>query len=272
MGDVPTERLNSRSTTVQQDWLAWLPEAKESLFQAVFDDLEVSYTILSVALDDAFTLCNQGRFALAREQAVMFSGLFDRLAGRLRGTLRTLDEHGRQFGTTAMVVPLQVDLFRNDQAQTVARANYLFSMVSLRRPGRFFRKVTALEELVVKLQAQVHKITREIGNGATVSIPVEWANLEMLHHDLNTCFCETTIIVKSFLCAMPDAELLSFRTQVLSLLAATVAVASGRPATFTTKIGTAHQPEAAASPASEDLAPRDLTDSSENARRRRLNT
>jgi hypothetical protein len=140
VGDVPTERLNSRSTTVQQDWLAWLPEAKDSLFQAVFDDLEVSYTILSVALDDAFTLCNQGRLALAGEQALMFSGLFDRLAGRLRGALRTLGEHGRHFGTTAMVVPLQVDLFRNDQAQTVARANYLFSMFLCVGPAVFFAR------------------------------------------------------------------------------------------------------------------------------------
>ena len=45
--------------TVQEDWLASLPEEKSRLFASVVEELEVSYTILSVALNDAFSLCDQ---------------------------------------------------------------------------------------------------------------------------------------------------------------------------------------------------------------------
>src|SRR5689334_24762914 len=107
----------TRVGTVQQDWLALLPEEKGLLFEALLDELEVSYNILSVALDDAFTLCHQGNLLPAREQASMFSDLFDRLAGRLRAVLRTLAEHARHFGTYPRVAPLRADLFRGDRAQ-----------------------------------------------------------------------------------------------------------------------------------------------------------
>jgi hypothetical protein len=264
VGDAPIDRLNCRPTTVHQDWLAWLPEAKGALFQAISDDLEVSYTILSLALDDALRFCNQGRLPLAREQAQIFSSLFDRVASRLRGALRTLDEHGRHSGTTATVAPLQVDLFRNNQAQTVARANYLLSMVSLRRPGRFFRKVAALDDLVTKLQSQARIITAEIWDGTSLRLPLQWTNLEVLHHDLNTCFCETSIVLKSFLRAMPDAELLSFRKRLLSLIPASEAAHPERPARFVTKIVPACQPEPEAS-----LAQAAVAEDSEDARRRR---
>ena len=222
--------------TIQQDWLAWLPEEKRTLFQSMLGDLEVSYTILSVALNDAFTICSQGKLPLAREQAAMFAGLFDRLVGKLHGILRTLDEHGRHFGTNVQVAPLRVDLFRTEQAQAVARANHLLSLVSLRRPGRFFRKLASLDQLLAKLQKQVRLITTEIMDGASLSLPGQWTQLEGLHHDLNTCFCETTIVLKSFFCALPDAELLPFRTRLLSMAPAAVADDPGRAARFANKM------------------------------------
>jgi len=243
LGDAPIDRPVSRPRTIQEDWLAWLPEEKSSLFRSMFDELEVSYTILSVALDDAFTFCGQGRLVLAREQAAMFAGLFDRMAGRLRGVLRVLDEHGRHFGSSVQVAPLRVDLFRGDQAQSVARANHLLTMVSLRRPGRFFRKLTALDELVGKLQKQSRFITTEISEGATLSLPQQWNQLEVLHHDLNTCYCETTIVLKSFFCAMPNEQLLPFRKRLLSLVPAGIAVHPGRPAEFVARMAAAGQSE-----------------------------
>ena len=98
----------------------------------------------------------------------MFSALFDRVAGPLRGVLRALDEHGRLLGTAANVAPLRVDIFRNDLAQAVARANYLFSMVSF-AAGRdvFFRKLSALQELTAKLQGQARTVTAEISEGGS---------------------------------------------------------------------------------------------------------
>jgi hypothetical protein len=282
LGDAPIDRLVSRPRTVQQDWLAWLPEEKGALFQAMFAELEVSYTILSIALDDALTFCNEGRLAMAREQARMFSGLFERVTGRMIGVLRSMDEHARQFGTAAKVAPLQVDMFRNDQAQSVARANYLLSMVSLRRPGRLFRKLAALNELVAKLQTQVRAIASEIVKGTSLSPAVQWANLEVLHHDANTCFCETSIVLKSFLCAMPDAELLPFRARLLSLAPTSSTIYPGRSTPFVTNIMPASQTRPQSEPntshAQSALVPDDDaddgTDDPSNAqlRRRQLNS
>jgi hypothetical protein len=248
MGDSPIGRAVSSGATVQEDWQAWLPEEKSSLFEAVYDELEVSYVILSVALDDAFTFCEQGKLLPAREQAGVFSDLFDRLSGRLRGVLRSLNEHGRHFGSHSRVTPLRAELFRSDRAQMMVRANHVLSLVSLRKPSRFFRKLAALDELVTKLQKQTREISAEIVEGASVYLPRQWTHLEVLHHDLNTCFCETTVVLKSFLRALPAAELLPFRKRLLSLVPKTLAVRPRRPAPFATRIASACEPQPAVCP------------------------
>ncbi len=101
-----------RTGTVQEDWVAWLPEAKDQLFAFTRKDLEVSYVILSVVLDDTLTLCKQDRVPPTREQAAIVADLFDRLAGHLRRVLRALYGHGCQFGTLPNVAPLRPDCFR----------------------------------------------------------------------------------------------------------------------------------------------------------------
>ncbi|PYU21898.1 MAG: hypothetical protein DMG32_19405 [Acidobacteria bacterium] len=106
MEDAIANRGLRRTASVQEDWVAWLPEEKDRLFYATLNELEISYGILSVTLDDAFNLCGQGKLAPAREQARMVAQLFDRLAGRVRGILRSLYEHSRQFGTFPNTAPL----------------------------------------------------------------------------------------------------------------------------------------------------------------------
>jgi hypothetical protein len=45
-----------------------------------------------------------------------------------------------------------------------------------------------------------------------------WSKLELLHYDLNTCLCETTVVLRSFLHAMPGEALKPVKTG-LSILA-----------------------------------------------------
>jgi hypothetical protein len=207
-----------RTATVQEDWIAWLPEEKDSLFDATLDELEVSYVVLSVALNDAFSLCQDGKFGQAREEVAMFVGLFDRLAGRVRGVLRTLNEHGRHFGTKANVVPLCPDFFRSEHAQQLARANNLTFLLVLRARTRFFRKLGAIDETVAALRNEAQDIAGGISDGSTIALPNQWTRLEVLHYDLNTCLRETTIVLKSFLCVLPSEELTPFRKRLLSFL------------------------------------------------------
>lgn len=217
MEDALANRGLRRTASVQEDWVAWLPEEKDRLFDAIVNELETSYKILSVTLDDAFTLCGQGKIVPAREQARMFADLFDRLGARVRGILRSLYEHSRQFGTFPNTAPLRPGFFRSERAQQVARANNLLALVRFRARTRFFRKLGALEEIVAGLQRQVRETARDIAEGVAVSWREHWTHLEVLDYDLNTALCETAIVLKSFFCALPDEELPGFRQRVVSL-------------------------------------------------------
>jgi hypothetical protein len=215
--DATAHRGLRRTASVQEDWVAWLPEEKDRLFDATLNELEKSYRILSVTLDDAFNLCRQGKIAPAREQARMFAELFDRLAGLLRGVLRSLYEHSRQFGTFPNTAPLRRGFFRSERAQQVARANSLLAVIRFRARTRFFRKLGALEEIVAGLQRQARETARDIAEGVAVSWRKQWTQLEILDYDLNTSLRETTIVLKSFFCALPIEELPAFRQKVVSL-------------------------------------------------------
>lgn len=206
-----------RTASVQEDWLAWLPEEKDRLFDGTLSELDISYGILSVSLNDAFNLCRQGKLASAREQARMFAELFDRLAGRLRGILRALYEHGRQFGTFPNTAPLRPGFFRSERGQQVARANNLLALIRFRARTRFFRKLGALEEIVAGLQREARETARDIAEGIAVSWRKQWTRLEVLDYDLNTSLRETTIVLKSFFCVLPLEELPAFRQTVVSL-------------------------------------------------------
>jgi hypothetical protein len=206
-----------RTASVHEDWVAWLPEEKDRLFDAILSELEISYGILSVSLDDAFTLCHLGKLSPAREQARMFAELFERMAGRLRGTLRSLYEHSRQFGTFPNTAPLRPLFFRSERAQQVARSNNLLALVRFRARTRFFRKLGALEEIVAGLQREARETARDIAEGMAVAWRKQWTRLEVLDYDLNTSLRETTVVLKSFLCVLPIEELPAFRQRVASL-------------------------------------------------------
>jgi hypothetical protein len=234
-----------RTASVQEDWLAWLPEEKDRLFDATRNELDRSYAILSVTLDDAFNLCRQGKFAPAREQAHMFADLFDRLAGRVRGTLRLLYEHSREFGTFPNTAPLRPGFFRSERAQQVARANNLLALVRFRARTRFFRKLGALEEIVAGLQRETRETARDIAEGVALSWRKQWTRLEVLDYDLNTSLRETTIILKSFFCVLPTEELPAFRHRVVYLSPKSSTSQNRRSAQVIAKIGPACRKTAA---------------------------
>ncbi len=206
-----------RTASVQEDWAAWLPEEKDRLFDSILNELEISYSILSVTLNDAFNSCRQGKLVPAREQARMFGELFERLAARVRAVLRCLYEHGRQFGTFANTAPLRPGFFRSERARQVARSNSLLALIRFRTRTRFFRKLGALEEIVAGLQREAREIAQEVAEGTAVGWSKQWNCLEILDYDLNTSLREVEIVLKSFLCALPIAELAAFRRRANSL-------------------------------------------------------
>jgi hypothetical protein len=198
------------------------------LFDATRQELESSNFILSVALDDALSHCKAGRYDSANESAIIVVGLFDRLALRLRHVIDTIREHGSHFGTLPNVKPLSASNFRGVTAQRVSRVNSLLAKVLFRERTRFFHKLHSLGEIVEHVHQEARAIIEGISDAAEEGSRQAWDELEVLGYDLNTCMGETTILLKSFFCALPPKELESFRQKLVRWVPPPIAVGTGR--------------------------------------------
>jgi hypothetical protein len=214
VGDTRSTRGVQRSFDVREDWLAWLPEEKDRFFESVHSQLETSYVIVSISLNDVLTLCREGRLPPAGEQSAIVVTLFDRLARQLHAVLRAMGEHARHFGAVPAVIPLRPGFFRSANAQRTARSNYMVSRVLFSVRARFSRKIRALLQIIVGIQHE----TRSVARANAEQIALSWHRLEEFHYDLNTCLRETMVVLKSFLCVLPGKELGPFEARLHSRL------------------------------------------------------
>ena len=203
LGVARAKRVVQRSRSVYEDWFAWIPNEMDQLFDATRHELESSNFILSISLDETLSLCKGGKFDSARERAIVIAGLFDRLAVRVGHVIRTIKDHGSHFGTLPNVKPLSPSNFRGATAQRVAIMNNLLAKVVFRERTRFFHKLHSLGEIIEDLQIEAGAIIAGISDGDSQSPDRAWQQMEVLGYDLNTCMGETTIILKSFFCALP---------------------------------------------------------------------
>jgi len=222
------KRAGQRSRTVREDWFAWLPNEMDQLFDGTRADLESSSTILSIALDEALALCEQGEFEQAKESATVFSDLFDRLAIRLSLVIRTIKEHGSHFGTLPNVTSLVSSNFRGATAQRISWMSGILAKVVFRGRTRFFHKLESLGEIIEELQKEAHAIVMDVTDGAPIFPDRAWRELEVLAYDLNTCMGETTVILKSFFCALPSDELETFRNRLVAMVPTLLSLNPGR--------------------------------------------
>jgi len=228
MGELRAKRASQRTRTVREDWFAWLPDEMDQLFGATRTELESSNGILSVVLDEGIALCEQEQFAIAKERVTAFAELFDRLAVRLRLVIRTIEEHGSHFGTLPNVAPLTSENFRGKTGQRISFMDSLLAKVVFRGRTRFFHKLNALKEIIEELQKETRIIVDDVTDGAPVFPNRAWRELEVLGYDLNTCMGETTVILKSFFCALPAEELEVFRLKLVMQVPAILTVNSRR--------------------------------------------
>ncbi len=190
----------------------------DQLFDATRNELESSDFILSISLDEALSLCKGGQFDSAKERANIIGGLFDRLAVRVGHVIRAIKDHGSHFGTLPNVKPLSPANFRGATAQRVSLMNNLLAKVVFRERTRFFHKLYSLGEIIEDSQREVRAIISGISEGASQFPDRAWQQLEILGYDLNTCMGETTVILKSFFCALPPEELETFREKLVNLV------------------------------------------------------
>ena len=213
MGETRSRR-GQRTRTVSEDWLAWIPNEMGQLFDATRKELETSNFIVSMTIDEGLQLCKDGQRSAAAECVDVFAGLFDRLAARIVHVIRTIRDHASHFGTLPNVDPLSFANFRGSTAQKVSKTNSLLAKVVFAQRSRFFHKAYSIDEIVGQLQQEMRAIVDGESGSGFESQTATWQMLEVLGYDMATCMEETTILLKSFFCALPPEEVAAFREKL----------------------------------------------------------
>jgi len=201
-----------RPSSVSQDWRKALSSEKSDLHVKCLQNLETAYTVFSVALDEALGMRRMGRHGNAQQLLSLAPELCNRLSSPLKCLLGTMLVHARHFGITPNVVPLSPENFQRPRSQRVARFNELFSVVLLTKRSQFVSKISTLEDLVEELDEGFVATAEELLKEESIRPERDWEQLDAAHYDLNTCLRETAVLYKSFLHALPEAQLAEFQT------------------------------------------------------------
>jgi len=205
---------SARGKSVQDDWRAWLPEAKAVVFNRQVHKLESSYVMLSVSLDEAIALRQLGQPAKSLQAMGITSGLCRLLTQTLAGLLRALSEHAKHYGTIPNATPLDPANFQGQKGQRSARMSSLLNHVLLSQRLQFLHKVSTLMEMVEDLGKDFRRAADDLAEGLSVNPNQMWDEVDTDHYDLNTCMREAIVVFKSFLIALPENQLGTFQDTV----------------------------------------------------------
>jgi hypothetical protein len=205
---------SARGMTVKDDWRASLPEEKAQVFSAYVRQLEISYNMLSVSLDEALELRQGGHKEKASLAVCVTPDLCNRFANPLVALLWSLGEHAKHHGTVPNAAPLDPANFQGARGQRTARISGLLCRVLFSERTQFLYKLTTLGEMVDDLNQDFCAAAAEIANGGSLDSDLEWQAVDATHYDLNTCLRETIVLLKSFLMALPNDELKAFQATV----------------------------------------------------------
>jgi hypothetical protein len=197
--------------SVVRDWRTPLGSVKSAAYVVCVGRLENAYSMFSVNLDEAIGLRRYGRTCKAHQVLSVAPALCQRLARPLQSLLRAMLQHAKHFGTTPNLAPLDPENFQNSRSQRVARFNDLLSNILVTRKSRFLHKISALGDLVDNLDTSFESTVEELAGRESLQPEHDWELLDAVHYDLNTCLREAVVLFKSFLHALPDAQLASFQ-------------------------------------------------------------
>jgi hypothetical protein len=208
------DRTPTRGKSVKDDWRAWLPEAKAQVFNTELHELESSYVMLSVSLNEAMELRRLGQPGKSQQAVGVTSGLCKLLTQALGGLLRALSEHSKHYGTIPNAVPLDPGNFQGQKGQRSARMSGLLNHILLSQRLQFLHKLSTLEEMVEDLGKDYRHAADDLADGVSLNPKKMWDEVDADHYDLNTCLREAIVVFKSFLIALPESELEAFQNSV----------------------------------------------------------
>jgi hypothetical protein len=216
----PRRPLSGHNTSVKDDWRAYLPEEKSKAFEAYVHELESSYGMLSVSLNEALELRQNAQLHKSCQAINFTPQLCSRLTTYLASLIRVLGEHAKHYGTMPNTAPLDAGNFVSTRGQRSARMSGLLSKVLLSQRTQFLYKLGTLQEMVEELGKDYCDNAEELGAGTGTDPFTLWQIVDAAHYDLNTCLRETIVLLKSFLRALPDDQLGGFQKAVAGAWAA----------------------------------------------------
>lgn len=202
-----TSAPSRRYDSVQQDWRAFLPEAKAVFFYQHAEELEKAYFTFSISLNEALDFHNRRLGVQAFDAISVSSELCSIMALRVNAVLHSIRQRGRHFGLLPNFAALDSTNFQTGHGQRAARSNNLLARILLSRHSQFLQKVVTLEKLIETLDDEFAESVEELSRSDWFSGSAAWEKLGACHFDLNTCLRETIVLLKSFLFVLPDAEL-----------------------------------------------------------------
>lgn len=205
---------SQRGNSVKDDWRTRLPEQKSKVFSAYVHDLEATYGMLSVTLNEALELLRRSELGKSFQTINVAPELCYRLGGSLTSLLRVLGQHAKHYGTVPSVAPLNPENYQSAKGQRAARMSSVLSKVLLPQRIQFLHKLATLLEMVEDLSKEFCASAQDLAAGLATDPMALWKVVDAAHYDLNTCLRESIIMLKSFLHALPDEELTGFQKSV----------------------------------------------------------
>jgi len=203
---------------VRDDWCAWLPDEKSRVYESHTQNLEASYTMFSVSLNEALELRRSGYPAKSYQAVFVTPALCMRLVDPLSALLRTLSEHAKHYGTVPNTAPLDPANYQGSRIQRAARMSSLLSHVILSQRSQFLHKLSTLHEMVIDIGKDFADAVGEVATPPLSDPDAFWRTADSSHFDINTCLRETVVLFKSFMVAIPMQELAGFERTLRSQL------------------------------------------------------
>jgi hypothetical protein len=191
-----------------------MTEDKAQAFYNHVRQLESSYAMFSVSLNESMELRQQGILGKAAQNMEISSGLCGHLTRPLTCLLRALGEHAKHYGTMPSAAPLDPANFMGPKGQRSARMSALVSRVLLSHRQQFLYKANTLCEMVEDLSKDYCQAADDLAEYRAANPRSAWDSLDANHFDLNTCLRETIVLLKSFLMALPEDQLGAFESTV----------------------------------------------------------
>jgi hypothetical protein len=210
--------LPAPSTSLEQDWCAWLPPEKSKVFGTYVHQLECTYSMFSITLNEAIELRRAGFLAKSYQTLHLAPALCARLAEPLSALLGAFSTHAGHYGTVPSVAPLDPANFQSSRGRGCARMSNLLSCVLLTQRAHFLHKICDLQELVEDLERDFCRCVAGLVSSAGVEPSRLWEGISTDHFDLNTCLRESIVLLKSFLRAIPEDQLSIFACSVIACL------------------------------------------------------